>query len=774
MSEKRLLLILSSFLFISILSFAGFAETVVLGNPPSNANLNGTIVLNATTDYNCTNATFYYSSNVSDSWENLIGNNTTDDERNFTLVFDTSSIPDGVYNFTVNVTNSTGFENFSTTTNVTIDNDPNWSNNLTSVANLSEYAPEQTYQFNITWTDADGLSEVTLEFNGINYTNSSGNLTQEGDIFYRSFTDLAAGDYSFKWIANDTLGNSNFTEGVYSVAQNSSAYINLTLNGTEASKNYNLNEIAEFIANFSLTDETIHLDSNCSSWVNLTGNNSNTSNTTNVTCSGLFFIKAYWNESDTQNYSDSVKTYYFDTISPEISFLTANTSEYDFNKTYWFNITVFSANVSTVTLEFNGTTQSISNSSNMFFWSIRDLSAGNYTYRWNVTNSLGNETTTGNITFNVTKKAAYAIIYPDPGWTVLTDVSTTVYCNKTIGSPNSMVSLYRDGALKGTPGVNSTYETATLAEGTYSYICYVIESLSSNYTNYSTPGTLTVQSAGTFVPGGGSDDTGDTTTPAGEFTLSTTDSSLTMDAGSSRVISFTIANSLSSGDVTGVTVTVTGISSEWYALDRTTVDRVRRGDSEVVRMTLNVPANATADTYTITFKIAGKSFSGSTLPRETSVQLTLNSADPQTVETVEDIASTEIQDSLGNDSVSNATGFLNISSEYVPYMVIVLAAAFSVLIFFKRDAFTQNLMKIGGVTPTKESKKSKKSIKMPSLKNFNYRLSINFSKTKKGDEPKTLDLKEEKAESLEREIRKDMKELENILEAEKRIKKNRK
>jgi hypothetical protein len=777
MNEKRLLLILSSFLFISMFSFAGYAESVVLGNPPSNAILNGTIILNATSDYNCTNATFYYSNNASEPWQNPIGtNNTSSDNQNFTFTFDTSSIADGVYNFTVNVTNST-LENFSTSTNVTIENTPNWYNNTASVANLSEYSPGQNYQFNITWVDDDGLSDVILEFDGVNYTNSSGNLSQDVNVYYRNFTDLPVGNYTYRWIANDTFGNTNHTEDVYSIAKNSSAYINLTLNGTETNRNYNLNSMANFTATFSLPNSTIYLDSNCSSWANLTGNSSiplNISNITNLTCQGVFFVKAYWND-DTQNYSVSTKTFYFDTIPPTYSLTTTggitNSSEYDLNKTYWFNITVFAANISEVTLEFNNTTQTIDNSSNNFWWSINDLSAGNYTYRWNITNSLGNENTTGNITLNVTKKPSYAIMYPNPGWTVLSGVTTTVYCNKTVGSPSSTVSLYRDGVLRGTPGANSTYETATLDEDTYNYLCYVTESISSNYTNYSTPGTLTIQSSGTFTPGGGAnDDTTDTTTPTGSFTLSTSDSSLTMDAGSSRVLSFTISNTLSSGDVTDVTVTVTGISSDWYALDKTTVDRVRHGSSEKVRMTLNIPSNASADTYTITFKIAGLSFSGSTLAREATVQLTVNASE----QVIEEAALTIEQNLTDNGTASNATGFLNISSEYVPYMVLALAAVFSIIIFFNREVITQNLMKIGGVAPAIESKKPKKSIKLPSLNKFNYKLSINLLKEKMGNEPKTLDLKEEKVHDLEREIKKDVKELENIIEAEKKIKKNRK
>ena len=110
------------------------------------------------------------------------------------------------------------------------------------------------------------------------------------------------------------------------------------------------------------------------------------------------------------------------------------------------------------------------------------------------------------------------------------------------------------------------------------------------------------------------------------------------------------------------------------------------------------------------------------------------------------------------------TALFSMSSEYFPYMVLLLAIAVSIIIFMKRDVLTSNFMKIGGVKKTKKTNKSK-------LDPFK---SIFPRKRQKIEDTKVLEMEEEKAEDLKMEIKKDMKELQNILEAEKKIKKKRK
>ena len=751
MNEKRLLLILSFFLFISMLSFAGYAEpqwSNITNVTP--ANYNSTIL----SEFNVTwtddvNMTFIEIVNASNSSHVIVNNSTMDntygnDTFNFSIV-----LPAGSWNWTSYANNSTG--NWSSTDMMTIEIGKGEVSLV--LENNNSWSAIYLVPTNTTGSNCPSQLNCTLYRDDTNVTNP--------DI-----TDsLNISSYNYTY---NTSGNENYTSNSTSnilVINKIPTSISLWLNGTEGSKSYNLNDTANFTAMINVTGLNISLISNFTE-LNATYNDTVIYNQTNLTTGGLFYVTVSFDGND--NYSSTSTTRYFDTIPPTYLLTSPNSSEYDFNKTHWFNITVFAANITTVTLEFNNTTRSVSNSSNRFWFSINDLPAGNYTYRWNITNSLGNKTSTGNLSYNITKKSPSVIFSFSAGYSVVYGTSTTVNCSKISGE--SIVSLYRNGVIKSS-GADYAQETITLDEGTWNYTCAMIAT--DNYTSYNESHDLNV-SSGSFVPSGGSgDDTTDTTTSTGQLTLTSSESNLTIDAGTSRVISFTISNTLSSGDVTNVTATVAGISSEWYALDKTTIDRVRKGDSAKIRMTLNVPGNATNDTYQIKFSISGKSFSGSTLTRETTINLTVNEGNRSDV--IEESALVTIdQNSTDNDTFSNATGFLNIKSEYVPYVVIALAAALSIIIFFNRGFITENLMKMGGTGPAKEAKKPKKGIKLPSLKKFNYKISINLKKQISGNEPKTLDLKEEKADDLKREIKKDMKELKNIMEAEKKIKKNRK
>ena len=59
------------------------------------------------------------------------------------------------------------------------------------------------------------ISSVILQYDGVNYTDAS----QNGNEWYKTFTDLAAGTHNYKWYANDTTGNWNgsFPETTYTV-----------------------------------------------------------------------------------------------------------------------------------------------------------------------------------------------------------------------------------------------------------------------------------------------------------------------------------------------------------------------------------------------------------------------------------------------------------------------------------------------------------------------------------------------------------------------------
>ena len=99
-----------------------------------------------------------------------------------------------------------------------------------SVTNLTEspsdpatYSPGATYEFNATVTDNRGVSVVRIDFNGTNYTAT--NLS--ANLYNFTISDLAVGTYTYRWYANDTVGNMNSTmNGTYTINKNTT---NLTL-----------------------------------------------------------------------------------------------------------------------------------------------------------------------------------------------------------------------------------------------------------------------------------------------------------------------------------------------------------------------------------------------------------------------------------------------------------------------------------------------------------------------------------------------------------------
>jgi len=77
---------------------------------------------------------------------------------------------------------------------------PSMMYNTTSPASLTVYVPGKAYKFNSTWSGA--VSDIMLEFAGTNYTTTK-NVVEGAYYADKTFTDLAAGEYSYRWWAND-------------------------------------------------------------------------------------------------------------------------------------------------------------------------------------------------------------------------------------------------------------------------------------------------------------------------------------------------------------------------------------------------------------------------------------------------------------------------------------------------------------------------------------------------------------------------------------------
>jgi hypothetical protein len=121
--------------------------------------------------------------------------------RNYT------TLGDRVWKVNISATENYTSAEKTHTISVTDPDAPQYSSLKTSPASPATYYPTNNYQFNATWTDNTGVSDVILEFNGANYSYSAGQLNKSDNEYYKSFYSLAAGTYTYKWYANDTSNN---------------------------------------------------------------------------------------------------------------------------------------------------------------------------------------------------------------------------------------------------------------------------------------------------------------------------------------------------------------------------------------------------------------------------------------------------------------------------------------------------------------------------------------------------------------------------------------
>ena len=104
---------------------------------------------------------------------------------------------------------------------------PEFFNLTTTPASPQSYTPGQTYQVNATITDETGVTSVSFEFNGVNYTT----FNQTGNEYSIVFTDLAAGNYNYRWYASDVKGQSNNTGNLVYAVNKLPTEINVTIDG---------------------------------------------------------------------------------------------------------------------------------------------------------------------------------------------------------------------------------------------------------------------------------------------------------------------------------------------------------------------------------------------------------------------------------------------------------------------------------------------------------------------------------------------------------------
>ena len=105
---------------------------------------------------------------------------------------------------------------------------PTYSNLSQTPSSPTSYVPWGNYTFNITWGDDVAVSTALLEFNSINYTMA----LQGSSVYSITLSNLAAGNYSYRYLANDSSNNWNTTGSEQYVIIKASADLSFLVNST--------------------------------------------------------------------------------------------------------------------------------------------------------------------------------------------------------------------------------------------------------------------------------------------------------------------------------------------------------------------------------------------------------------------------------------------------------------------------------------------------------------------------------------------------------------
>jgi len=626
----------------------------------------------------------------------------------------------------------------------------------------------------------------------------------DNDCFYGFYRDdinltstlneensFGVGTYNYIYnVTNCTNYTDNSTTRTLTVSEGYLP-IHLYLNGTEDNKtdgnSYDLYDIANFsvLLNtsgvvYELANKTVYLKSDFPFSQN--SNNSTFFNyTIDLTTAGLFNLTAYWNGD--ANYSSSSKTYFFGVKPYWINNMTSvdSGSNYSSGQSYQFNIT-WIGDIENVSFEadflvdnsFNytdNTSIKVNNDTNGNYWiTFTDLAANpsGYSYRWYANDTNGNSVKTDNWNYVISKIPVNLSWTSPTSWTFNVGTDVTVRCDS---NPDLNLTLGITGysaVYSFTLGTVSTSVSSSTAD---TFSCFCRPTDTTNYSGYITA-TLNFQTTdggtGTGTGGGGDD-----YTPTGSFLIKDLTSSLSVEAGESKSTTFKLSNTLSS-NMKNVNISLTGISSTWYSLSKTSISLLKRDVPESVTITFSIPEDAEAKDYSVTVTAKGKPLVGST--RTTTKTMKLKVTAPtapeiQPLEEVEEavIGTTEENITSNETAIGVPTG-LAAAFEYLKNnLVIVIAIASCLLIFIFRNNITTSLMKATGRKVPKKVKK----MKLPSLSK--YKLAIRL-KRGKGRKKEVLEKEPEvrRPEALEREIKRDIKELQEILEAEKKIEKKKK
>jgi len=510
----------------------------------------------------------YTSSSTTPSWINgssigVVGAGTTQ----FFWVYVTPVSVTGSYSFNITTLDINGVFNSSNVTVAAFDTRaPAYSSNTTSPSSNLTWSANQTYWFNITWTDGSDVSKALLEHNITGSgTPHNDTMANSSSVYYLNVRDLASGIYVWRAYANDTNNTFNSTSQFTYVIRQAANDIWVHLNGTLNDNITSLNNTA-----INITVNSTCVQSGCNITVIRDGGVTLVSGGPNpysksddvITSVGLhnYTVTVPANA----NYSSNSKTFFVATVPNNSTTVSNMPSTFSNTTVVMINIT-FDSNPSLVNAFIQGgwtgtdTNFTMSNTSLTSYYYNVTFPAG--TYKWKIYGVYSNHTfgltTPSSFTINAAAPALTLSITPQ--WTLDSPVTTNVSCTLTVAS--LAAKLYRNNTAVSNPDA----QTFT-AGNIYEYLCN--NTVNQNYTTDTIKNTLILKQK-----------------PSANisFLQAPTLSEIVQNSTTTYEIKVKNAGSVNQD----VAFDVEGIDKSWYSLDKTST-------------TISIGSTAT---FSVTFKI---------------------------------------------------------------------------------------------------------------------------------------------------------------------------
>ena len=508
-------------------------------------------------------------------------------------------------------------------------NTPFWSQQEAFPSHFSYYIPGQSYSFQINWTDTlqgiGGISSVIFETDILglqNYTKATTPAIQNNTdgTYWINFTDLPAGNYYYKWYANDTSNNFVSTPAFpYTITKDVPNLAFLA----PGFRSFSVGDIANFTIWADNVLDIIYLDSTYPGWVL----QSNTStqwlyNSTNLTKRGIFDATGYFNEN--QNYTAASSILYFDTIEPRHynqSLIPTNPTTYAHNQTYRFNITWEDIDIDFVYFESNHTgdienhtypivqnnSQDVPERTPIRFWvELLDLPAQTFLYRWISGDTANNVNTTIPITYKIQKANGLSVSIPL--YDVIEGEMVTAICySNTNQITYEDFNFYRDNELIPNISLLSRFESLALDIGSYDYVCNTTGN--QNFSEQTVTRHVNVIEQSTS--------NGDTTKK--EFKISNVGAPL-ISSGKSGESTFNLTNTYDE-TLINIDVDVSGVEPSWYTVQNIP-SALLTGGSTTIKIKFDIPEDAEDGVYDLTIKVTAD-IEGSSGTRTVSQSMSL-------------------------------------------------------------------------------------------------------------------------------------------------------